>query len=83
MVKYRMVKYRFVSEEQFNAWAKQNYAQEFVFAFDSWDTIFEMEDIEHAVCTDTIEIDGEIYTSTQWYPFNDEDLGNRIIEVEE
>lgn len=28
-----MVKYRFVSEEQFNAWAKQNYAQEFAFAF--------------------------------------------------
>lgn len=78
-----MVKYRFVSEEQFNAWAKQNYAQEFVFAFDSWDTIFEMEDIECEVCSDTIEIDGEIYMSTQWYPFNITDLGTRIIEVEE
>ncbi|AFN69866.1 hypothetical protein Aes012_236 [Aeromonas phage Aes012] len=77
------MKYRFVSEEQFNAWAKQNYAQEFAFAFDSWDTIFEMEDIECAVYTDTIEIDGEIYMSTQWHPFTDEDLGNRIIEVEE
>lgn len=78
-----MVKYRFVSEEQFNAWAKQNYAQEFAFAFDSWDTIFEMEDIGRKVCSDTIEIDGEIYMSTQWYPFNITDLDNRIIEVEE
>lgn len=78
-----MVKYRFVSEEQFNAWAKQNYAQEFAFAFDSWDTIFEMEDIGRKVCSDTIEIDDEIYMSTQWYPFNITDLGNRIIEVKE
>lgn len=78
-----MVKYRFVSEEQFNAWAKQNYAQEFAFAFDSWDTIFEMEDIGRKVCSDNIEIDGEIYVSTQWYPFNITDLGNRITEVEE
>ena len=78
-----MVKYRFVSEEQFNAWAKQNYAQEVAFAFDSWDTIFEMEDIEYAVYTDTIEIDGEIYTSAQWHPFDAEDLGTRIMEVEE
>lgn len=55
----------------------------FAFAFDSWDTIFEMEDIGRKVCSDTIEIDGEIYMSTQWYPFNITDLGTRIIEVEE
>ncbi|UYD58460.1 hypothetical protein IPAKJDPM_00117 [Aeromonas phage avDM14-QBC] len=78
-----MVKYRFVSEEQFNAWAKQNYAQEFVFAFDSWDTIFEMEDIEYEMMIDTIEINGEVYCSTRWYPFNTDDIGTRIIEVEE
>lgn len=77
------MKYRFISEEQFNAWAKQAFAQEFVFAFDTWDTVFEAEDIECEVMIDTIEIDGQVYCSTQWYPFNGEDLGVRIVEVDE
>ncbi|UIW12956.1 hypothetical protein Ah13A_020 [Aeromonas phage AhMtk13a] len=78
-----MIKYRFVSEEQFNAWAKQAFAQEFVFAFDTWDTVFEAEDIEYEVVVDTIEINGQLYSSTQWYPFNAEDIGIRIVEVNE
>lgn len=77
------MKYRFVSELQFDTWARQNYAKEFAPHFKKWDDVFETEDLECETMVDTIEIAGKTVMSCEWYPFTMEDLGNRIVEVKE
>ncbi|UYD59554.1 hypothetical protein JNMOADIG_00025 [Aeromonas phage avDM5] len=75
--------YRFVSEEQFNAWSSQNYAKEFAKHFRKWDDVFATEDLSCEGMTDWAEINGQYICSSYWYPFVSDDLGSRLVEVEE
>ncbi|QBX32677.1 hypothetical protein Asfd1_51 [Aeromonas phage Asfd_1] len=77
------MKYRFVSEEQFNAWAKQKYAKEFAPHFVKWNDVFETVDLECEIMADDMTIHGKWIASTEFYPFMDSDIGTRIEVVEE
>lgn len=77
------MKYQFVSELQFDTWARQNYAKEFAPHFNKWDDIFETDDLEYETVTDTIEVNGKTIMSCDWWPFCIEDLETRIKKVEE